>query len=123
MLDRSESLSTTALPSLTKSSRHYLQSTSLEEFISLSKNNEKLVPGKLITIPTTPVKRRRHRNDPKHTKGSSRNTSSSGQLPLSINTGSSTRNIANTTLKSTVNASPIKLPGVKLALQMSRNLN
>lgn len=141
MLERSESGA--LLPALApqkkrSSSKQYLHSTSLDEFISLSQaksNNINNVQDKplnsshLITIPTTPVKRRRHRNDvqlassKRDANKSSRNSfnrSQSSQYPISSSaSGNSVKH--NTKDKCRQGAtgtpchSPVKLPGVKLA--------
>lgn len=125
----------TILPSLSKlqsqqlSGKKYIHSTSLEEFISSSHNkdnslqNKPLNSSQLITIPTTPVKRRRHRNDVlstsqnKHKSYTNKSTqrkmnrSESGLDPLS----SSIRNKHTDNTRKDCVPSPVKLPGIKLA--------
>lgn len=100
-----------------------MHTTSLDNFISHCQkrghNNIQEKPldvSLLITIPTTPVKRRRHRNDSKPSASTSKRSSKS--TPLSIKTDDF--KTLNYKLKDVKDAtklagSPLKLPGIKVS--------
>ena len=103
---------TSVLPILTK---HNLQGTSVDDFLSASISRAAgIIPNpissaKLITIPTTPVKRRRHRND---TIKSHKKMSKRGKSYMSSQADHETNSLKKDTKS---NIPKMKLPTVNLA--------
>jgi len=127
MTDRDSATKFPDIASPLAHSKYQLHSTSLDKFISqcATKNHntiqdKPLNVSQLITIPTTPVKRRRHRNDTKPATASAL----SGRKSKSSDAGNS-RMDSKSKLKSdsSSKSSPLKLPGVKLSSPNVKNFD